>query len=141
MQAPWVTPVDELSVTRRAVVLYHFYGLELAEEKVLEARILERQARAREILTGYRRLNALLADAARNLEIVLEHLNQPADARIRAFTATFLVEVTAFQEQLRESDNPRLRELADDVRRYEEAARQSAEEAESALQAILKLSE
>lgn len=141
MQAPWATPRQEFAVTQRAVVLYHFYELELAEEKVLEARIRERQARTGEILTSYRRLNALVKDAARNLEIVLEHLNQPKDARIRAFTATFLAEVAAFRAELRESDNPRLRELADDVERYEEAARKTTEEAEKALEAILKLSE
>ena len=72
---------------------------------------------------------------------MLEHINQPTDAQIRAFTATFLAEVTAFRQELRESDNPRLRELADDVERYEEAARKSTEDAEQALQAILKLSE
>jgi hypothetical protein len=141
MQAPWATPHEVSSLTQRAIVLYHFYELELAEGKVLEARIRERRARARELYTAYRRLKALVADAGKNLEIVLEHLNQPTDAQIRAFTAAFLAEVTAFRQELRESDNPRLRELADDVERYEEAARKSTEDAEKALQAILKLSE
>jgi len=141
MRAPWATPRDEFAITQRAVVLYHFYELELAEEKVLDARVRERQARAREILVAYRRLNALVREAARNLEIVLEHLNQPTDAQIRAFTATFLAEVSAFRAELRESDNPRLRELADEVERYEEAARKTTENAEKALEAILKLSE
>ena len=141
MQAPWTVPSDGFAVTQRAVVLYHFYALERAGERVLEARIRERQARAREMLTAYRRLNGLVSEAAQSLEIVLKHLNQPTDARIRAFTAAFLAEVTAFREELHESDNPRLRELAEEVERYEEAARQATDDAETALQAILRLSE
>ena len=141
MRTPWIAPPDDLIMNQRAIVLYHFYELELAEEKVLDARIRERKAHTREILTAYRRLNALLKDAATNLEVVLENLNQPTDAQIRAFTSTFLAEVTAFREQLRKSDSPRLRELADDVERYEEAARKANENAENALRAILELSE
>ena len=141
MQAPWSEPREVSAVTQRAIVLYHFYRLELAEEKVLEARIRERRARARELYTAYRKLKALVADAGESLEVVLENLNQPTSAQIRAFTATFLAEVTAFREELRVSDNPRLRELADEVERYEEAARKTTEDAERALAAILKLSE
>lgn len=141
MQSAWTAPPSEFAETQRAVVLYHFYELELAEDKVLEARIRERRERSREILTAYRTLNKLLKDASRNLEIVLENLNQPTDATIRAFTASFLAEVTAFREELEQSENPRLRQLAEDVARYEEEAIRTSEKAEKALDALLKLSE
>lgn len=141
MQAPWATPRGEFAETQRAIVLYHFYELELAEDKVLEARIREQRESAREILTAYRKLNKLLEDAAKNLEIILEYMNQPTEAQIRAFTANFLAEVTAFREELQQSENPRLQRLAKDVARYEETARNSTEKAERALEALLKLSE
>lgn len=141
MRAPWASPRSEFAPTQRAVVLYHLYQLELAEDEVLEARIRERRARAREVLVAYRRLQSLLAGASDNLELVLEYLNQPTGAQISEYTANFLAEVTAFRLELQESDNPRLRELADEVETYEEAARKAREEAEMALDAILKLSE
>ena len=138
MQAPWAAPPDSLVATQRAVVLYHLYEVERAEHKVLMSRIAARRESATQVLAAYRKLRTLLEDAGKNLEIVLGHLNQPESARIRALTTTFLNEVTAFRNQLQASENPRLREMAEDAARFEEAARKAREQADKALETILQ---
>ncbi len=138
MQAPWANPTADLAATQRAVILYHLYETERAEHAVLQARINERRAAAADLLTSYRTLRSLTADAADNVAVVLEHLNQPPSARIRAFTDTFLNEVTAFREQLADSENPRLRKLAEDVERAEDRAREAKTRAEDAIERVLE---
>jgi hypothetical protein len=141
MRAPWAAPRSEFATTQRAVVLYHLYQMELAEREELEARIRERRARAREVLVTYRRLHALLVEASENLELVLEYLNQPASTRISEYTENLLAEIGAFRAELQQSENPQLRGLAEDVARYQEAARRSREDAEKAVDAILRAGE
>ena len=136
MTAPWNAPRDDMAATQRAVVLYHLYELELAEQKVLQSRMEKRRADAAEVLAAYNQFSVLLSHAQDNMKIVLQYLNQPKSARIRAFTATFLDEVTAFREGLQASENPRLKELAEDVARYEEMAQKAKEQADEALTSI-----
>ena len=135
MQSFLASPPEEFRETQRAVVLYHLYEVEQTEQKVLEARMAERRASVEEIGAAYRQLEVLLKDAAKNLEIVLEYLNQPKSARILAFTENFLSEVTAFRETLEKSDNPRLQRLAADVAQFEILAFKAKEDATKALQA------
>ncbi len=137
MRAPWTSPSEEFAETERAVVLYHLYQVEMAEQNVLEARMQERRAAAQELLTAYQRMRPLLKGAAQNMEVVLKYLNQPNSARILAFTENFLGEVTAFREAL-QADSPRLRKFAEDVARYEEVASRAKQQADMALNAILR---
>ena len=139
MQAPWAPVRDSLQATQRAVILYHLYEIEAAEQKVLDARIRERRAATEEVWAAYLRLGQLVEDASRNLKVVLAHFNQPRDARIRAFTSTFLSEVTAFRAQLQASENPRLQQLAADVARYEAQAHATKAQAERTLDALLEM--
>ena len=139
MQAPWAPVREEFAKTQRSVVLYHLYEVEMAEQKVLEARMAQRRAAAQELSKAYDRNAKLLDDASTNLEIVLQYLNQPKSASIRAFTANFLSEVTAFREQLQKSENPRLVALAEDVARHETAVVVYKQQADEALQALLRL--
>ena len=135
MQSFLASPPEEFRETQRAVVLYHLYEVEQTEQKVLEARMAERRASVQEIGAAYRQLEVLLKDAAKNLEVVLENLNQPKSARILAFTENFLSEVTAFRETLEKSDNPRLQRLAADVVQFEILAGKAKEDATRAIQA------
>ncbi len=139
MQSFLASPPAEFRETQRAVVLYHLYEVEQAEQKVLEARIAERRASVQEIGAAYQQLGTLLNDAAKNLEIVLKHLNQPRKARILAFTETFLGEVKAFRETIETSDNARLQKLAADVAHFETLAGKAKEDATKALQAFITL--
>ena len=129
MTSLWVKTDDELKETRRAVLFYHLYEVELAEQKVIEARVKERQEAAKEIITAYRRLNALTKDAQKNLEIVLKYVNQPRSAQILEVTTNFLNEVKAFREELQSSDNPRLRKLAENVQKFEDKSFKAKEQA------------
>ena len=138
MRAPWTLTRDKLAATQRAVILYHLYEVEVAEQKVLDARVAQRQASAQELLAAYKQLSVLLRGASSHLEVVLAHLNQPTSARIRAFTATFLSDVTAFRETLQASENPRLQQLAERVSHYESQVSQAKDQAENALDSILK---
>ena len=139
MQAPWASARDEFAATQRAVVLYHLYEVDMVEQKILDARMAQRRAAAREVLRGYDRLTSLLGPASENLEIVLRHLDQPKSARIRAFTTNFLSEVTAFREGLQQSENPRVRALGEEVARHETAAVALKRQADQALQSLLSL--
>lgn len=139
MRAPWAAPPDEFRETQRAVVLYHLYDVEMAEQRVLDARMAERRAAVQEINRAYGDLEKLLVEASKSLELVLGYLNQPKSARILAFTESFLGEVTAFRERLAESDSPRLQKLAADVARYEMMVGQAKQRADSALQALMRL--
>lgn len=138
MRAPWAAPPDDLVATQRAVVLYHLYEVELAQQKVLDARMAERRAAGRNVLEAYQRLAPLLRDASQNMEVLLEHLNQPKDARIRMIANAFLGEVASFRTTLQSSANPELQGLAADVARYEDFANRAKEQAAAALNGILK---
>ncbi len=133
------SPPDEFRETQRAVVLYHLYEVEQAEQKVLQARLKERRASAQEISAAYGQLESLLVSAAKNLEIVLKYLNQPKSAQILAFTETFLGEVKAFHQKLAQSDSPRLKKLAAEVAQFEAQATQAKQGASEALQAFSAL--
>lgn len=138
MRAPWAGPSDDLVATQRAVVLYHLYEVELAQQKVLDARLAERRAAGRRVMEAYGRLAPLLRGASDNMEVLLEHLNQPKDAQIRMIAGAFLGEVTAFRTALQASENPELQALAANVVRYEEFASRAKEQAAAALNGILK---
>lgn len=139
MQAPWASPTPDLAATQRAVLLYHLYEVEMAEQRVLDARMAERRAAAREVLANYQRLGPLLTEAARNMEVLLQHLNQPKSAQIMAFADALLGEVTAFRERLRASETPELQALAADVARYEAFANRAKERASAAVDAVMRL--
>jgi hypothetical protein len=139
MQAPWTRPADEFTETQRSVVLYHLYELDMAEQRLLDARVAERHAAARSLAEAYDRHAELLGEAAGNLEIVLEYLDRPGSARIGEFAATFLAEVHAFRAQLQRSDNPRLRSRAEAVARQEQALLSLERQAQEALQVYLRL--
>ena len=139
MQAPWASPTSDLASTQRAVVLYHLYEVEMAEQRVLDARMAERRAAAQQIIAHYGRLSPLLRESAQNMETLLQYLNQPKGAHIAAFAQAFLGEVTAFRSTLQASDNLELQRLAADVARYEASAGRAKEQAASALDAILRL--
>ena len=134
MQSFLSSPPDEFRETQRAVILYHLYEVELAEQKVLQARMAERRASVQEIATAYAQLGKILSDATKNLEVLLKHVNRPKNARIVAFTDTFLGEVKTFRTTLAESDNPRLKELASEVEAFEIRAEKAKQDATSALQ-------
>lgn len=137
MQAPWAPVRDSLAATQRAVILYYLYELEAAEQKAIDARIAQRRAAAQEVLAAYARLSTLIDGAAQNLKIIIEHLNQPKSARIRAFTSTFLDEVAAFRAQMQSSENPRLQHLAQQIARYEEQVSNARLQAQNAMDALL----
>lgn len=139
MTAPWAAPSENLRETQMAVILYHLYQVEMAEQKVLDARRAERQAAAGEILATYDRLTRLIEGASKNLKVVLEYLNQPKGAQISSFARTFLGEVSAFRQTLQASQNPRLQALASEIARHEQSAEKATENAERALDAIMKL--
>ena len=138
MKAPWAPVRDEFAATQRAVVLYHLYQIEIAEQKMLEARMNERRVAAQEIMAAQKKLRTLLKEASENLEILLKYLNQPTSAKILAFSENFLNEVTAFRKKLQASENPRLRQLAQDTARYEALANKTKEQAVKAVEVIIK---
>lgn len=137
MQAPWATVRDSVAATQRAVILYHLYELESAEQKAIDARVAQRRAAAQDVLAAYTRLSALIDGAAENVKIMIEHLNQPNSVRIRAATSTFLGEVAAFRAQMQSSENPRLQHLAQQVARYEEQVNNARLQAQNAMDALL----
>jgi hypothetical protein len=141
MTAPWSSPRDEFQKTQRSVVLYHLYEVEMAEQKVLDARMAQRRAAAEELLIAYDRYVELLGGASKNLEMVLKYLDQPKSAQIIAFTSTFLSEATAFREQLQKSENPRLQSLAEELGRNEATVLAFKQQADDALQAYLQIKE
>ena len=130
---------DEFRQTQRSVVLYHLYEVEQAEQKVLRARMAERQASVKEITKAYSRLSALLGDALENLELLIRNVNQPKSARILAITDTFLDEVKSFRTSLVESENPRLNNLANRVLAFEERAIQARQDSAETLQTLLSI--
>jgi hypothetical protein len=139
MKAPWAPEREEFAATRRAVVLYHLYEIEMAEQKELEARMHRRRMAAQEIIAAQKKLRKLLKEASKNMEILLRHLNQPTSSQILAFSENFLGEVEAFRKELQASENPRLRQLAQDVARYEAKANKTKEQAVKAIEAIIKV--
>jgi hypothetical protein len=139
MQAPWAQTAGEYAQTQRAVVLYHLYEVEMAEQQVLEGRVAARRAAAEELLGAYDRYAGLLGEATGALEVVMEHLEQPDSARLAAAIATLLDETAAFREALQRSDNPRLQALAAEVARSEAAAMAVRQQADAAVQAMLRL--
>lgn len=139
MQSFLASAPKNFRITQRAVVLYHLYEVEQAEQKVLEARMAMRRASVKEISAAYAQLQSLLDSAASNLEIILEHLNRPRRARILAFTENFLAEVKSFRETLETSSNPRLKKLAADVAQFEGAANEAKADATKAMQAFTTL--
>ncbi len=136
MQSTLANASDEFVETQRAVILYHLYEMDLAEQKMLESRVAERETACAEVLDAYNRLNNLMAGATDNLEIVIRYMNQPKKARIKELTANFLGEVVAFRQDLAGQDNPLLNKLADDVARYETRVNVSRARAEAALNLI-----
>ncbi len=137
MNSPWLTTRTDFVQGQRAVILHHLYEVEMAQQKVLQARMAQRRVAAQEIFRSYDQMARLVAKAASNLEIVEQDLNQSKSAQLRAFAATFLGEVTAFREQLQTSKNPRVLALAEDVARHESSLVKFKEQADNALQAFL----
>lgn len=141
MRSPWADPSPGIAETQRAVVLYHLYELELSQLKALDARIEARISAEKELTKAGRELQRLVEKAADNLALVLRHLNQPRSARIRAFTETFLAEVSAFRGQLSQSDNPHLRAIAERVQHYEQRAQEAKTRIDRLLDVFLKSKE
>lgn len=136
MQSTLANTSDEFVETQRAVILYHLYEMDLAEQKMLESRVAEREAACAEVQDAYDQLNDLLAGATDNLEVIIRYMNQPKKARIKELTANFLGEVNAFRMQLAGEENPLLNKLANDVARYEARVNVSRARAEAALNLI-----
>jgi hypothetical protein len=139
MQALSDSASGNFAKTQNSVVLYHLYEVEMAQQKVLDARIAQRRAAAQEVLNAYDRYAELLGGASSNLRIVMRYLNQPKSAGFGAFTASLLGEVKAFREQLQQSDSPHLRALAEDIVRRESEVVAFKQQADRALQDFFRL--
>lgn len=137
MRAPWENPDAISSESRRAIILYHLYAVEQAEQKALEAKQAERRAAAAEVSRAYSGLQDLVLEAQDQLAIILEFFTQPKSARALGYTRTFLDEVTAFREGLEASENPRLVEAAAKVKEAEERVREVDDRANEALQIFI----
>lgn len=138
MRVPWTIPWGELATTRRAVMLLRLYEIEMAEQRVLDARIRERRAAAAEILASYRRLRQLTGRAAEDLTLVLAHLSPPSGEPTHVFSRALLDEITGFRARLEQSEHPRLRAFAEEVAGFEQRAREARERADATRAAMLK---
>ena len=137
MRSPWIQPHPDLAATQKEVAFYHLFALAEAEASLFEARLEERRASVEEIRKAYGTLAALTAQIIEAEELILAHLNQPANAQISLFLGNLLTEVRAFREELSASENPRLKALAGDVERAEGRVGKATELIEKALETIM----
>ncbi len=138
LQSAWSTPPSDVAQARRAVILYHLYEVETAQAAALASHVAERREATNELNDQYGQLAAILGDATMNMELLLEYLNQPAQARIRGYASTFLQEAVAFREELETSDSPRLQGLAEQIARQEDAVLDAKDRLNAALDALLR---
>ena len=139
MQSFLSTVPEDFRETQRAVVLFHLYETEQAEQKVLQARMAQRRESTKIIVDAYSQFTTLLDDALSNLEILIRYVNQPKSAQILAVTDTFLEEVKSFRSTLQETDNSRLNQIAAKVQSFEERAAIARSKSAEALQQFLAI--
>lgn len=72
-------------------------------------------------------------------QLILSHLNQPANAQMVAFLNNVLAESKAFRETLAASDNPRLRATAQEVEAAEGKVQKMLENIDRFLEASNKV--
>lgn len=138
MKSPWARPSSSLVETQRAVALYHLYALAEAEQEVVAAKLRERSASTRKVLTRYDELTTLLVQAAEAQKLILAHLNQSDAAHALEFVSNLLVEVNAFQRRLAQSEDPDLQRFAGEVAEAEAKVQQARQGMQQALGFILK---
>lgn len=115
MKSPWANPSPSLETTQREVALYHLYALSEAEAAALDARLTARTAALAEVKKAYDELIASMSGLIQSQQLLLSHLNQPANAQMVAFLNNVLAESKTFRQTLAASDNPRLQALAQEV--------------------------
>jgi hypothetical protein len=135
MRSPWLPRDSTVNSARGEVVLYRLYGLAEAEEGLLEARLAERRATLQEVRDAYKALTILMAKVIEGERMLLAHMNAKTSARLNLMLDALLEETEALRGTLAQSDNPRLRLLAEEVR----AAEERVEEARELLKASLEI--
>lgn len=137
MKSPWAQPHGDMVTTQREVVLYHLYALAEAEQSALDAQLLSRDESIKEIKKAYTQLVTSMGALIESQKLLLTHLNQPANSRLTAFIGTVLAEAKAFRETFDASENPRLKELAADVKASEEKVQTALEQINKAMEFTL----
>ncbi len=139
MQSFLTTVPEEFRQTQRAVVLYHLYETEQAEQSVLQSRMNQRRQSTVDINRAYTQFATLLNDALKNMEVILRYANQPKSARIQSSTDNFLTEVRSFRTTLEATESTRLKSLAADVQKIEERALKARQKSADAIQKLISL--
>lgn len=139
MKSPWATPSKSMETTQREVALYHLYALSEAENAALDARLEARSASLAEVKNAYDELVASMGGLIQSQQLILSHLNQPANAQMVAFLNNVLAESKAFRETLAASDNPRLRATAQEVEAAEGKVQKMLENIDRFLEASNKV--
>ena len=137
MKSPWAQPLGDMVTTQREVILYNLYALAEAEQSALDAQLLSRDGSIQEIKKAYTQLVTSMGALIESQKLLLTHLNQPANARLTAFFGTVLTEAKAFRETIDASDNPRLKDLAADVKASEEKVQTALEQINKTLEFML----
>jgi len=120
MKSAWVQPHSDLVATQKEVAFYLLYELSESERGLVNAKLEERQASIQEVKHAYEKLVSLTHSIIEMEKTVLASLEAPAPTQLAAFVQDVLVETKAFRERLASADNPRLKSLAEEVRRSEE---------------------
>lgn len=125
LKSPWIQPQSDLITTQKEVVFYYLYELSENQRDLLNAKLSERQAGIEEVKKAYARLTSLTREILGLEQTILTSLGQSTSAQLIGFTQTILGETKTFREQLAASDNPRLKALANDVRKAEDKIAQA----------------
>ncbi len=134
MKSPWTHPHTDIVATQKEVALYHLFSLAEAEQAALDTRLASRHQSIKELKKAYSNLVTLMGALVESQKLLLTHLNQPANARVTEFIANVLTEAKAFREVLDASDSPHLKELAADVKEYEDKVQKALGQIEKAME-------
>ncbi len=137
MKSPWVQPHSDMVATQKEVAFYHMYALAEAEQAAFDARLAKRNQSIKELKKVYTELVTSMGALIESQKLLLTHLNQPANARLTAFVGSVLAEAKAFRETLDSSKNPRLEELAVDIKENEVKVQKALDQITKAMELTL----
>ncbi len=137
MRAPWVLPPADMAETQRAVILYHLYEVEMAQQKLLDALIQERREATDHIVERYEKLCQLLEQSQGNLETTLGYITQSKWEHLKDFAKSLRQDVQAYRKKTGPQRSAELVQMNDNVTRLQLLNDTTIQRADDAVSNIL----